>query len=77
MPDVTTVDHRLKAGRVRDWMATIKENEDLISVGAYVPGSNVRIDEAFNKREAIDAFLKQPADGLSTVDEGIAGLRAL
>jgi flagellum-specific ATP synthase len=77
MPDVTSVEHRMKSGRVRDWMATIKENEDLISVGAYVPGTNARIDEAFAKREAIDTFLRQSADGLSSIDEGIDALRAL
>ena len=58
-------------------MATIRENEDLISVGAYVPGTNTRIDEAFSKREAIDAFLRQSSDGLSTIDEGLGALRAL
>lgn len=77
MPDVTTVEHRLKAGRVRDWMATIKENEDLISVGAYVPGSNARVDEAFSRRDAIEAFLRQPADQLTTVEDGIAALKVL
>ena len=54
MPDVTTVDHRLKAGTVRDWMATMRDSEDLVSVGAYVAGSNPRIDEALAKRGAID-----------------------
>jgi flagellum-specific ATP synthase/type III secretion protein N (ATPase) len=77
MPDVTEVDHRMKAGRVRDWMATIKENEDLISVGAYVPGSNPRVDEAFSRRDAIEQFLRQPAEQLTTVDEGIASLKGL
>jgi flagellum-specific ATP synthase len=77
MPDVTDVEHRMKAGRVRDWMSTIKENEDLISVGAYVPGSNPRIDEAFGRRDAIDAFLRQPADLLTTVGDGVGALKAL
>jgi flagellum-specific ATP synthase len=77
MPDVTDVEHRMKAGRVRGWMSTIKENEDLISVGAYVAGSNPRVDEAFGKRDAIDAFLRQPADALSSVEDGVGALRAL
>jgi FliI/YscN family ATPase len=77
MPDVTEVEHRMKAGRLRDWMATIKENEDLISVGAYVPGSNPRVDEAFSRRDAIEQFLRQPAEQLTTVDEGIASLKGL
>lgn len=62
MPDVTTVDHRLKAGRIRDWMATVRNAEDLINVGAYVPGSNPRLDEALARRDSIATFLRQPAD---------------
>jgi flagellum-specific ATP synthase len=77
MPDVTTVEHRLKAGRVRDWMAIIKENEDLVSVGAYVPGSNARVDEAFSRRDVIDRFLRQPSEELSPFEDGVAGLRGL
>ena len=77
MPDVTDVEHRLKSGRVRDWMAVIRENEDLISVGAYVPGSNPRVDEAFAKRQAIDDFLRQPSDALGTADDAIGALKAL
>jgi flagellum-specific ATP synthase len=77
MPDVTDVEHRLKAGKVRGWMATIKENEDLISVGAYVPGSNPRVDEAFSRRDAIDQFLRQPADQLTGYDDNVGMLRAL
>jgi flagellum-specific ATP synthase len=77
MPDVTTVDHRMKAGTVRDWMATIRDSEDLVSVGAYVAGSNPRIDEALAKRGDIDAFLRQPADDLVTLDSARASLEAL
>jgi FliI/YscN family ATPase len=74
MPDVTTVDHRLKAGQVRDWMATLRDSEDLVSVGAYVSGSNPRIDEALAKRGAIEGFLRQPADDLVSLDEARASL---
>jgi flagellum-specific ATP synthase len=77
MPDVTTVDHRLKAGTVRDWMATLRDSEDLVSVGAYVAGSNPRIDEALAKRGDIEHFLRQPADDLVSLDEARASLEAL
>ena len=53
MPGLSSSEHRVKAGKVRDWMATIKENEDLMSVGAYVPGSNARVDEAFAKADKV------------------------
>ena len=77
MPDVTSTDHRMKAGRVREWMATIRDNEDLVSVGAYVPGSNPRIDESLQRRGAIEDFLRQPADGLCSFSDAIGDLGAL
>jgi FliI/YscN family ATPase len=77
MPDVTTSEHRAKAGRVRDWMALIKDNEDLVSVGAYIAGSNPRIDDALAHRELIDAFLKQSADDLSAYEDSVGALLQL
>ena len=77
MPDVTTSEHRLKAGKVRDWLSLIRENEDLVSVGAYVAGSSARIDEALAHREALDGFLKQPADGLVDYESAVGALGAL
>jgi flagellum-specific ATP synthase len=77
MPDVTRVEHRLKAGQVRDWMSAVRETEDLVSVGAYVPGSSHRVDEALGKRERIESFLKQPSDLACNLDESIAGLLAI
>jgi flagellum-specific ATP synthase len=77
MPDVTDVNHRRKAGQVRDWMATIRDSEDLVSVGAYVEGSNPRIDEARRRRDTIDAFLCQDADTLCGLTDAITSLEAL
>jgi flagellum-specific ATP synthase len=77
MPDVTTVEHRMKAGRVRDWMATIRDSEDLVSVGAYVAGSNPRIDQALEKQAAVEGFLKQPADDLVSLQQSVDALDAI
>jgi FliI/YscN family ATPase len=74
MPDVTRVEHRLKAGQVRDWMSAIKETEDLVSVGAYVAGSNPRVDDALAKRDRIESFLKQSSDEACSLDDSIHGL---
>lgn len=35
MPQVTDADHRRKAGQVREWLATLRDSDDLVSVGAY------------------------------------------
>jgi len=74
MPDVTSVEHRVKAGKVREWLSTVRDSEDLVSVGAYVKGSTPRIDEALEKRDAVEAFLRQGADESPTFDASVEGL---
>jgi flagellum-specific ATP synthase len=77
MPDVTDVEHRRKAGQVRDWMAAIRDSEDLVSVGAYVAGSNPRIDDARSRRETIDEFLCQSSDTLCGFTDSVEALHRL
>ena len=77
MPQVTTKEHRLKAAQVREWLATLRETEDLVSVGAYVPGSNPRIDMALAQREAVTRFLCQPADTGGRLADAVDALSAL
>ena len=77
MPDVTDDEHRRNAARVRGWMAAIRDSEDLVSVGAYVEGSNPRVDEARRRRDAIEAFLCQSADTLCGFTDAVQQLVAL
>jgi len=59
MPQVTPPEQRLAANRLRETLATFKEAEDLINIGAYVEGSNPRIDAARRLIEPARAFLRQ------------------
>ena len=59
MPDITSEEHRAQAGKVRDMLATYRQAEDLINIGAYVPGSNPHIDEAIGAYQQIIKFLRQ------------------
>jgi FliI/YscN family ATPase len=77
MPAVTTVEHRLKAAQLREWLATLRDSEDLVSVGAYVKGSSPRIDTALEKRESIERFLVQRAEGTTSLEDAVASLTAL
>jgi FliI/YscN family ATPase len=77
MPDVTTPEHRAKAGVVRDWLAALRDNEDLVSVGAYVAGSNPRLDTALARREALTRFLCQSADTAGRLTDAIGALASL
>ena len=62
MPAITTEEHRRAAHRLLDMMATYREAEDLINIGAYVKGSNPRIDEALRNWDRIRSFLRQQSD---------------
>ncbi len=47
------------ASYARDMLATYSEAEDLINIGAYVEGSNKKIDESLEIIEELNSFLKQ------------------
>lgn len=59
MPAVTNQDYMQKVGNIRDLMATYKESEDLINIGAYVKGTSEKVDLAIDKIDDINEFLKQ------------------
>jgi flagellum-specific ATP synthase len=62
MPQITPPEQRQAADTLRELLATYRSAEDLINIGAYVDGSNPRIDRARQKIELINAFLRQRAD---------------
>lgn len=76
MPDVTAAEHQALARRARQLLATYRRAEDLISIGAYVAGSDPRIDEARRLRDPLNAFLQQERDECSTLEETRAALAA-
>ena len=59
MPSIVHEEHLNKANAIKDIMATYKESEDLINIGAYKMGSNNKIDRAIDLKEDIDEFLMQ------------------
>jgi flagellum-specific ATP synthase len=77
MPAVTEPAHNRTAGQVREWMAAIRDSEDLVSVGAYVAGTNPRIDEARSRRDAIEGYLCQESDMKCGFTDAVQQLEAL
>ncbi len=59
MVDVTVDEHRRLAGEIRSILATYRDAEDLVNIGAYAHGSNKEIDKALRIMPGIRAFLKQ------------------
>ncbi len=77
MNAVTAGDHRTDAGRLRELMAKYAEVDLLVKVGEYKRGSDPVSDEAIDKRERINAFLRQRTDEHSAMPETLAALAAL
>jgi flagellum-specific ATP synthase len=65
MKEVVTDEHDNAASRARDLLATYKNAEDLINIGAYEKGSNKNIDMAIKYIDKINAYLKQDVDEVS------------
>jgi len=57
------------AGRVRDLLATYAEAEDLINIGAYKSGSNIRVDWALENMESVRKFLSQRVEDPTSFEE--------
>jgi flagellum-specific ATP synthase len=77
MPDVVSSAQLASASAVRDVLATYKDAEDLINIGAYVPGSNPRVDHALARIDAVRAFLRQGIYDSSTFAEAQRALGTL
>lgn len=58
-------------------LATYKDAEDLINIGAYKKGSNAEIDYAIEKNKAVNEFLMQETDEKTTFEETVKALEAL
>ena len=57
--DITDEEHKYCIQKIREILASYREAEDLINIGAYVKGSNPRIDVAITKINEVNKFLRQ------------------
>lgn len=69
MSDITTDEHRAAAQIVRELMSAYRDNEDLISIGAYRRGSNKAVDLAIDLQGEINEFLRQKVNESSSVEK--------
>jgi flagellum-specific ATP synthase len=77
MIDVVSPEHRAAANRLRETLAIYRENEDLINIGAYVKGSNPKIDLAIERMPVINEFLRQDLDEASDFSATVEKLTKL
>jgi flagellum-specific ATP synthase len=69
MPKVTSKEHKIVASHLRDLLASYKESEDLITVGAYARGSNAKVDKAILIYDDLVSLLRQQIEDSFTIDE--------
>lgn len=74
---LATDEHLRNVSQLRTLMSAYKENEDLITIGAYQNGSNALVDRAIAMKSKIDQFLAQPRHDIVNFDAAIAELTAL
>ncbi len=66
---VTNPEQKKLAQTLRAAMAAQRQAQDLIDVGAYVPGSNPMVDAAVTNTDAINDFLRQRMDDVTPAAE--------
>ncbi|XDF77102.1 flagellar protein export ATPase FliI [Aliivibrio fischeri] len=59
MPQITDEEHMLMSKAVRQVLSTCRKNQDLVSIGAYKPGTDPAIDQAFTLKPRLDEYLQQ------------------
>jgi flagellum-specific ATP synthase len=77
MDDVVDASQRRNAGRLKETLAIFRKAEDLINIGAYVTGSNPKIDYAIKMIDRINAYLRQDIGEAVSLSAGIAQLEEL
>jgi flagellum-specific ATP synthase len=77
MRAVSSPENVQNAGMIREWMASYAQAEDLINIGAYVKGSNPKIDQAVFVYDRVNAFLRQRIDEPASSADTSAAMMAI
>ena len=77
MDDIIDSEHRQYANKLKETLAIYRKAEDLINIGAYVAGSNPKIDYAIEMVEKINSYLKQDIDETTDFNASISQLAQL
>jgi flagellum-specific ATP synthase len=77
MKEIVSDEQRRLASELIATQAVYRKSEDLINIGAYVAGSNSRIDHAIKMVDPINQFLEQDIDERVDFEQTVRGLCAL
>lgn len=74
MPYITDPAHRTAVGTFRSLLATYREAEDLVTIGAYQRGTQAALDRALDMLPDLYAFLQQGMDEPAPYNESVQRL---
>jgi len=74
---VSRPEQKIAAQKIRETLANYRQSEDLINLGAYVSGSNVRLDSAIQLRPKLMDFLRQDAAVNEPLDQTLKQMYSL
>jgi len=77
MVDLVADRHRKNADYFKEILATYRKAEDLIDIGAYVSGSNLKIDYAIAMIDRMNSYLRQDINETVFFDDSISQLADL
>ena len=77
MNNIVPAEQRSAAQALREVLAAQRDNEDLVSIGAYRRGSNRFVDLSLEMQSEINGFLRQRIDERSTVEQAASQLQQL
>jgi len=77
MTNVTDASHQKLAGQFKELLATYRQSEDLINIGAYKDGSNLKIDRAIALMDGMNAYIKQDVRHGCSVNDALTGLQEI
>jgi flagellum-specific ATP synthase len=74
MPDVISRQHQSLSNKIKALLSAYRENEDLITIGAYAHGSSAQIDKAIKANPSLNDFLRQARNEKTTLADAIKRL---
>ncbi len=77
MIDVISKEHYDLSMKIKDLVATYRESEDLINIGASARGSNPKLDLAISKIEKLNQYLRQGIMEKATMAESVSELQTI
>lgn len=77
MNDIAAKEQSRTASKLRNMLSLYETNQDMISIGAYKPGTNPALDDAIAHVDRINEFLMQSVDEKVSFEETVHRMREI